>query len=292
VDGTYLNIRFPDMDFYISTGIYYDRNIISVLPEFKKAGFNKVEIWTGKGKWGEEKHFKYKLKEECQRVRDEIEYLRMKVISIHAPYSNEMCLSSFDEKKQRSAVSEIKLAVDVGEIFNAEFIVIHPATTEKSNLRNYEREEHLKIFKENLKKINEYASLRKIKIAVENILPHILWGKKEDFEFLMENIENKNIFVCFDTSHAFLSGDIIDMFNSMKERIISLHISDNLKKFDDHLLPGEGKISWKEFFNELKKMDNIPYLILEILGKVREKEPSYMLPLIRKKFESFLKKLL
>ncbi|RLD17421.1 MAG: hypothetical protein DRI36_03830 [Caldiserica bacterium] len=248
-----------------STGIFFNKPIIDVLKVFKKDGVDLIEIWTGKGRGDKEEHFKYQIKDEVERVSEFIELNGLNIFSVHAPYSDRICLTNKDY--QEEAVKEIKIAINIAKMVKAEYVLIHPASVE-GKIEKGNRKKFFEIFKRGFYEIYDYALKFGIKIEIENPLPHIYWGKMEDFIYLIEKL---NCEVSFDTSHAFLSGNIIKFLNSLIDYIRSFHISDNRGNEDEHLFPGLGYINWSNFFDELK--DNKRYVfILEALRGFSEED--------------------
>lgn len=94
--------------------------------------------------------------------------------------------------------------------------------------------------------IADYAKRLNIKIAFENTkIPGYL-------EYVFEHIKNKNIGVCFDSGHFHCHFD--DMFNweFFKDKIFAVHLHDNDKSDDLHLLPFDGTLDWIKLCQNLK----------------------------------------
>jgi len=274
----------------ISTGLFYDRDLIGLLPFFKNAGFEYLEIWTGKGAWGQEKHFDYYDVEYRRRLKESLRDLGLKVISVHAPFSDEMDLSSLDPVKSKFAFLEISLALEVLTELEGEYLVFHPAVeirSEKSNFTGL-HERRIMLWNKLEKILSQAIQHRKILLA-ENPLPHIFFGNRRDFSYLLELFTHSSLGVCFDTSHAHLSGAFPEMLESVLPRVKTFHISDNRGIYDDHLMPGEGRINWKQFFGILKRKPSAPVFILEVLGEYRRFPPEEILPVIREKAEIFFR---
>lgn len=109
-----------------------------------------------------------------------------------------------------------------------------------------------------LKEIIDYAESLNIKIAFENT------ELKGYLEYLFDNINSSNIGVCFDSGHyhAFFKDDF--NFEKFKNKIIALHLHDNDKKEDLHLLPFDGNINWNNIIYNLKKSGYKGKIILEV----------------------------
>ena len=108
-----------------------------------------------------------------------------------------------------------------------------------------------------LQKIIDYAENLNIKIAFENTK---IFGY---LEYVFQNIKNKNIGVCFDSGHCHCHFDDKFSWDLFKNKIIALHLHDNDKSSDQHLLPFDGTIDWKYFTNKLKEANYLGPVILE-----------------------------
>ena len=66
--------------------------------------------------------------------------------------------------------------------------------------------------------------------------------------------------------HAHLSGDLATVAHKLSGHLRMVHASDNGGKRDDHLPPGEGKIAWDRFLDQLTRLRFDGSFILEIAG--------------------------
>ncbi len=110
---------------------------------------------------------------------------------------------------------------------------------------------------ERLQKIADYANQLNIKIAFENTK---IFGY---LEYVFEHIKNDNIGVCFDSGHCHCHFD--DKFNwqLFKNKIFAVHLHDNDKSSDQHLLPFDGTIDWQTLAHNLKEANYTGPIILE-----------------------------
>lgn len=108
-----------------------------------------------------------------------------------------------------------------------------------------------------LQVIIDYAEKLNIKIAFENTkIPGYL-------EYVFENIKNKNIGVCYDSGHCHCHFDDKFNWNFFKNRIFAVHLHDNDKSDDLHMLPFDGTIDWNLLAENLKKSNYAGPIILE-----------------------------
>ena len=108
-----------------------------------------------------------------------------------------------------------------------------------------------------LKRLIDYAEKLNVNIAFENtkIVGYL--------EYVFENIKSDNIGICLDVGHCHAHFD--DEFNweMFKNKILAVHLHDNDKSKDQHLLPFDGTIDWKFYAEKLKQANYMGDITLE-----------------------------
>ena len=173
-------------------------------------------------------------------------------------------------------------------------VVLHPGGhSEKSIIYSSKENKYRNLFK-NLKKIKS----KNYNLLLENMPPypwyyggkffqHIFTDTKEIKNFCKE----ANINICYDTSHAKLSSNLLKVnFKNFTQNILQnieyLHISDAAKLYQEGLQIGEGEIDFKMFFNLVKnlKVNFVPEVWNGHLDNGRGfKEAMYQIEKIMKK---------
>jgi len=263
------------MEIGVSTGLFYHRSILEILPLISEAGFRYIEIWAGPIQYGGTSHFDWHKETEVNSLRKALPVFNLTAISLHAPFSEYTDISSPDPVYRNLSIREIERALLVARELNIETVILHPASTPRSKEKF---SEHFPAARESLDYLAVIAQNLGIRIAIETQLPHILGGDAETIEKLIGHLPYRNVGICFDTSHVNLwPTGLRENFRRLSARIIALHISDNNGQFDDHLIPGEGKINWTEFVHDLRQSQNNSNFMLEVLGTARQKDPHYIL---------------
>lgn len=106
--------------------------------------------------------------------------------------------------------------------------------------------------------ICDYAEKLGIKVAFENT------KMKGYLEFLLKNIKNDNVGICFDSGHYHCHYKDDFNFNLFKDKIFCVHIHDNYGEIDDHLIPYDGTLDYSKVINGLKEANYKGYTTLEI----------------------------
>ncbi|MBE7037406.1 MAG: sugar phosphate isomerase/epimerase [Ruminococcaceae bacterium] len=153
-------------------------------------------------------------------------------------------------KKHPVLVTEIKTE-EVGNIFgNGEDKKFNVTFVNNSN--ETRRDERMENAKRRLSELAEYANTLGLTIAVETLPRLCLGNSTDEMEELMK--ANDKLRICFDVNHIKL-GTQKEFLERLGDKIVTLHISDYIIT-DDHFLPFEGNMDWKEFIIAL---DNANY---------------------------------
>ncbi len=98
-----------------------------------------------------------------------------------------------------------------------------------------------------LQKFVDYADKLGIRVAFENTRT---WGY---LEYVFDNIKNDNIGLCFDFGHYHCHfNDKLD-WERFRNKIYAVHIHDNDKSDDLHLLPFDGTLDFDETIEKLNE---------------------------------------
>lgn len=246
----------------LMSGTFYNISIFDALRRAKEYKINNVEILVSKG------HFDIGDERTADDLYDFIVELQLKISSVHSPhtpYWQDMDISSSDESNRRESVKIVKECIDFMSRFYWEKIrrvVVHPGGEMSTDISRRKRS-----FYESMNEIIEYSTAHNVNIALENMLPHLFGGDTDEFlEIIAPYREEKNFGICFDTSHANLTGRLYDFLEELLNnyRVLEFHVSDNNGSRDDHLLPFMGEIDWFRFLNILKRHPGGNNFMLEI----------------------------
>jgi sugar phosphate isomerase/epimerase len=144
------------------------------------------------------------------------------------------------------------------------YAIIHPSGEPISDEK---RPEAMKAACESLDLLAEEAKRAGIVLAVEN-LPRTCLAK--NFAEMLQLLDaNSLLRSCFDTNHL-LQEDPLAYIEAVKEKIVTLHVSDYDFINERHWLPGDGLLDWKAV---MKKLDEIGYngVFMYETGKTKQK---------------------
>ena len=152
---------------------------------------------------------------------------------------------------------------DVCQALGTKYCVVHPIYKHSDGSHIHDDEEFIKVNAEAIKPLIEYAAKKDVTLLSENLL----WGssiRATAISALVKEVNSPFFGWCYDTGHA--NAHDISCRELLKCEIapISLHIQDNNgHKRDDHLIPGDGNIDWKDFLEILHAIDYKGELVLE-----------------------------
>lgn len=189
----------------------------------------------------------------------------MKVWSVHMPYSRKWDISILDSAKRAEVVDFMKEMTRVAGVFCPQRIVLHPSS---EPIAPDERMARLENSRASIGILAPIAKEVGAILCIEN-LPRTCLGKNgEEMMYLIEGQDNVGI--CFDTNHLLYqtSEDFLKAIG--KNTIKTVHISDYDFADERHLVPGVGKIEWKELWSGIKANGYKGVMMYECKGTLEE----------------------
>ena len=156
-----------------------------------------------------------------------------------------------DTEEGESLVEEYKRDIKECKERGIDLVIMHPTTKDKAPMYG-------KIGLDRIRKITEYANNLGVKVAFENT------RIRGYLEYILENIKDENVGFCFDSGHFHARFKDEFDFEFVKNRIFAVHLHDNDRIDDLHLLPFDGTIDWKFVVKKLKECNYIGPITLEL----------------------------
>lgn len=249
----------------ISTGCFYYRSIFDVLESIRDSGFVELEICSFP------RHLDYHREEDVQRAGDLLRKLGLRAFSFHAPFAHHIDITSSDAMVRETSVRELFTACRAASLMGVKHVVLHPGPERAGKPAPGELRQCMTNAAESLNRVACYCQDLGVRLLLENMLPHLLFGHVSDMLYLLGEIQHCTVGACLDTGHANLAGDLPTVIHKLSGHLQMLHVNDNRGDWDAHLVPGEGAIDWAPLIHELKTHHFQGGLILELSG--REGEP-------------------
>ena len=171
----------------------------------------------------------------------------IEIWSVHLAFApfEEIDPSFLDEEKRKYTVEKQREVILRAGKAGIRHFIVH-ASGEPIGVE--ERRDRMAQAKKSLRELAETADLVGGVICVED-LPRTCLGRNS-YDILELLKADPRLRCCFDTNH--LLGEYIpDFIRKVGDRIVTTHVSDYDFWNERHLLPGEGKIDWKELYETL-----------------------------------------
>lgn len=227
----------------LAVAVHYSNENVGVLETIKaikNAGFKNVFV-----QWYD-KEWEYSQEEQVKMCKE----LGLNIIFAHLGYQN---INSIWEEGELgdNLVERYKKDIKDCKENGIPMVVMHLTSKTKAPMYG-------EIGLERIKKIVNYAKELNVKVAFENT------KIKGYLEYVLGNIKDDNVGICFDAGHCHVHFNDEFNFEFFKDRIFAVHLHDNDKSDDLHLLPFDGTIDWKNVIEKLKECNYNGPITLEI----------------------------
>lgn len=249
----------------LSTGCFYHTPILECIEDIIRGGFTMVEICSSP------MHLDYHDKKSVEMTAKKLSALGVEPYSFHAPFHENIDITSPDPGMRKHARNEILTAAHAAAHLQVRHFVIHPGPEKDFAPPLGERLNRLNNAAEILEEVASFCGKAHIGIVLENMLPHLMFGNVQDMLWIMGKVRNINVGTCLDTGHASLSGDIDRVMYKLSGHLQLIHASDNEGTFDDHLPPGKGNIDWYTLFLTISDTGFDGGIIMELKSEPQQK---------------------
>lgn len=215
-------------------------SIEETINSIKKVGFKKVFVQWYDEEWTISQEKQIEL---CKE-------LGFDIIFAHLGYQN---INSIWQEgvEGDNLVERYKIDIKNCSRYNIPMVVMHLTSKKVAPMYN-------EIGLNRIRKITEYAKELGMKVAFENT------KIKGYLEYVLSNIKDENVGICFDAGHYHVHFDDEFDFEFFKDRIFAVHLHDNDKSDDLHLLPFDGTINWKFVLKKLQECNYTGPITIEL----------------------------
>ena len=171
--------------------------------------------------------------------------------SVHAPLSD-INIGSLNSRARERSVQEVCDTLQAAGRMSINLCTIHPGFY--SPMGMLDKPSVGARTRESLAIIEKAANDSGVRVALENmpVMGPMMMGCTP--ETLLQLLEGLDFGICLDIGHAHTAHSI-DEFLQHKDRLINVHIHDNLGERDEHLAIGEGSIDFKRVLRGLSGYD-------------------------------------
>ena len=189
--------------------------------------------------------------------------------TVHAPFAD-INIASPSKLFLDVSLKRLEQSMAYASDLNAQLWVFHPGA--KTGISSFYPGEDWKQNIASIKKLHETAEKFGLDIAMEN-LPEkygFIMKKPKDFQRFYNETRLNDVGVVLDVGHANLENQTTDFLKQLPDRIVNIHLSDNMGENDQHLGIGYGKIDWNQFAETLEEIDYDKKIIIEVIENVQE----------------------
>ena len=214
----------------ISTTFDYRIPIEQQLPMIRKAGFT---------------HVSFGMNYEHSGLLDEANWPRLQKLLDE----NDLAVDTVHgyDLDRKDSIEKNEILARAAKALGAPVVVIHCTVFW---FEDDEYEEKYQLVAGRIKEMERIAKETGIRFAFENMVP----GKPTDLCVEMVKMADPEyIGFCYDSSHDQIDGPRpMDLLSELQDRVIAVHLSDRIREFVDHVIPGEGFVRFDEITPLLK----------------------------------------
>ena len=202
---------------------------LETIDAIKKAGFKDVFVqWYNKD-------WEYSQEEQLKYAREQ----GLNIIFAHLGYKNINDLWEENNSNGDVLVENYKKDIAVCKKNNIPMVIMHLTSKKVAPMYN-------EVGLNRIREIVDYAKQLGVKVAFENT------KIKGYLEYVIQNIDNENVGICYDAGHCHVHFDDEFPYEVFENRVFAVHLHDNDKSDDLHLLPFDGTIDWQNVITKLK----------------------------------------
>lgn len=234
----------------------YEAPIARRLEHIHQAGFTSTMLW-----WGDEQANPEIDADLLKRAVD----LGISIENVHVPFADANWLWAADLDVHRAYWSRYIRYADFCAEHRLSTIVVHVS---KGSLVAAPSEYGI----DTMRRLSTYCLRSGVSVALENT------GRILLIEALLDAIDNKNLGLCYDTSHGRLYEETeFQLLKKYPHRLKCLHISDNDGVEDRHWMTGQGVIDWESFVRNLPTDCECQTLSLEVCPRDKSQDEKEFL---------------
>lgn len=189
--------------------------------------------------------------------------------TVHAPFAD-INIASPSKSILNASVRRLEQSLIYARDLDAQLWVFHPGA--KTGISSFYPNQDWKQNTETIQQLHETAERLGLNTAIEN-LPEkygFLMRNPEDFQRFYKDSSLHDIGIALDVGHANLENQTISFLKKLPDKIVHMHLSDNMGEHDQHLGIGYGKINWQQFTEAFKEIAYDKNMVIETIEHVPE----------------------
>ena len=246
----------------LSSGFYPGKLMPAMVRELAEHGAEALELLLIPDR------FDYPCREYVEAMTETFRSCRIAVPTAHLPFGPDLDLSDPSSIVHDHIMVNMRQAIAAAHRCGAAVLVLHACRRLEAGQNRAARLET------GIGRMREIIAMLPdgVKLAVENLPPGYLCCDAEEIVRVLERLDDGRAGVCLDTGHAHLSGQMTALLRLCGDRILNIHVHDNLGDDDTHLVPGQGRIDWDALQDGLDRCGYrgpLTYEVLEMRNPVQ-----------------------
>jgi len=165
-------------------------------------------------------------KSEIEQIQKWLAEYGLRLLDLHGSAGNEKDWASSQEYQRLAGVELVRNRVEMTACLSADVVIMHvPADPESAAVRR------------SLDELEPICRERSVRIAIEN-------GNFEAIRRLLSERDPQCVGLCYDSGHGNAASGGLDHLESLKDRLISVHLHDNDGTGDQHNPLFSGTVDW------------------------------------------------
>ncbi len=174
---------------------------------------------------------------EIDQIAAWLDALGLQILDIHASHGREKAWGSGRDYERLAGVDLVRNRIAMASRLGSDVIILHlPGMP----LEVREAEVALEPVYRSLDSLAPYARAHGVRIALENMA-------RDNFDVLgrlFADYDADVLGLCYDAGHGNVEGHGLDRLETLKDRLISVHLHDNDGSGDQHNLIFSGTVDW------------------------------------------------
>jgi len=164
---------------------------------------------------------------EIEQIRNWLKDYGLQLLDLHGSAGSEKNWTSSQEYQRLAGIELVRNRIEMTAYLSADVTIMHvPGDPYSIPVRK------------SLDELETFARERNVRIALEN-------GNFEAIQNLLSEYDPEYIGLCYDSGHGNMKDGGLDHLESLKDRLISVHLHDNDGTGDQHKLMFLGTVDWK-----------------------------------------------
>ena len=167
-------------------------------------------------------------KREIEEIQKWLTNCGLQLLNLHGSIGPEKNWASQHEYERLAGVELVRNRIEMTAQLGGKAIVMH-VPNESKNLP----------LRKSLEQLEPFVRARGVRIAIENT------NNFDAITQLLSEYDNNYLGLCYDSGHGNTSRTGLERLETLKDRLIFVHLHDNDGSSDQHMLPFSGSIDWR-----------------------------------------------